>query len=136
MSQPVEKLTVERNIWKAVTEQINGWWNSDDHWEISRLEVGGIIKFGSGDLQMLATIEVLDPPRQFTILWPPQEQYHSIEMRTTYLLAAENGGTRVTVTETGFEGIPDDVRQQRYDSTMKGYETVLADLKAYLEQGA
>lgn len=141
----MEKLTVERNIWikaprervwKAITEEIQQWWGGEDRWEISTLEVGGTIKFGYGDEMMLAKIDVMDAPRQFTIQWPPQEQYHSILIYTTYLLAEENGGTRVTVSETGFELLPDDVRQKRYDSTLAGYETVLAGLKTHVEGGA
>lgn len=139
----MNKLTVEHNIWinaprervwQAVTqaEQIRQWWGGD-HWEISKLEVGGVVKFGDPDDLMLATIEVVEPPHQFSIQWPPQPQYHSIPVFTTYVLNEENGGTRVTVTETGFEALPDDIRQQRYDSTAKGYATVLEGLKQYIE---
>jgi hypothetical protein len=53
---------------------------------------------------------------------------------TIFRLEEENGGTRVTVTETGFEALPDDIRQERFDSTAKGYETVLAGLKVYVER--
>ena len=139
----MEPMTVERSIWmdaprtrvwQAITTpaEIRQWWG-DDHWEFSALEVGGTIEFGSPDDLMVATIDVLDPPRQFTIQWPPQEQYHSIAIFTTYLLAEENGGTRVTVTESGFEALPEDIRQKRFDSTSAGYETVLAGLKSFVE---
>ncbi len=139
----MEALTVERSVWiaaprervwKAITttDQIRQWWGHD-YWEINPLEIGGIIKFGDSNDPMIATIDVLDPPRQFTIRWPPQEQYHSIIIYTTYLLVEENNGTRLTVSETGFEALPDDIRQQRFDQTAKGYATVLADLKAYVE---
>lgn len=139
----MEALAVERTIWinaprervwKAITtpEQINHWWGGD-HWEFSALEVGGIVKFGDPDDLMTARIETLEPPHRFTIQWPPQEQYHSIIMYTLYLLTEENGGTRVTVRETGFEALPDDVRQKRFDSTSQGYATVLAGLKEYVE---
>lgn len=139
----MDKLTVERSIvvnaprervWHAITDakQIQQWWGGD-HWEIEALQVGATIKFGSPDDLMLAKVEVVDPPRQFTILWPPQEQYHSIPIYTTYILEVENGGTRVTVTESGFEALPEDIRQKRFDSTATGYETVLKGLKDYLE---
>lgn len=142
----MEALTVERSIWidaprervwQAITtvEEIRQWWGHD-HWEIDTLEVGGVIRFGDPDDLMVATIGVLDPPRQFTIEWPPQEQYHSIPILTTYVLTEERGGTRVTVSETGFEALSDDIRQQRFDSTAQGYETVLADLKAFVESEA
>jgi uncharacterized protein YndB with AHSA1/START domain len=138
----MEPVSVERSIWinaarervwRAVTEseQIRQWWG--DYWEITALEVGAAVKFGDPDDLMLATVAVVDRPREFAIQWPPQPQYHSIAMLTTYRLEEENGGTRVTVTETGFEALPDDIRQKRYDSTAKGYETVLGDLKAHVE---
>lgn len=138
----MEKLTVEKTIWinvprervwRAITQsqEIMQWW--DDYWEISALEVGAVVKFGTPDDFMIATITVVDPPRQFTIQWPPPPQYHRIEIFTTFLLEEENGGTRVTVTETGFEALPDDIRQKRYDQTAQGYTTVLESLKELLE---
>lgn len=139
----MEKLTVECSIWinaprelvwQAITttEGLHHWWG-EDYWEITALEVGAVIKFGEPDDLMLATIATLEPPRRFSIAWPPQPQYHSIAMFTHYTLEAENGGTRVTVQETGFEALPDDIRQKRFDSTAQGYATVLASLKAYVE---
>jgi len=138
----MDKSIIEHNIWinaprdqvwRAITEseQIQKWW--DDYWDIPVLQVGGTIKFGTQDDPMFATIAVLDMPREFVIQWPPQPQYHSISMQTRYLLEEENGGTRVTVSETGFEGLPDDIRQKPLDSTAKGYITVMENLKAYLE---
>jgi uncharacterized protein YndB with AHSA1/START domain len=138
----MEKLTVEKTIWinvprervwRAITQsqEIMQWWG--DYWEISTLEVGETLKFGTPDDFMTATIAVVDPPHQFTILWPPQPQYHNIEIFTSFVLQEENGGTRVTVTETGFEALPDDIRQKRYDQTAVGYATVLEHLKELLE---
>lgn len=139
----MEPLSVERSIWikaprqrvwQAITDsqELQQWWG--DYWEITRLEVGAIVKFGEVDDPMLATIDVLDPPRQFSILWPPQPQYHSIQIFTTFVLAEEKDGTRITVTETGFEALPDDMRQTRFDQTAKGYSTVLEALKGLLER--
>ena len=141
-----EALTVERSIWidaprervwEAITnvEQLQQWWGGD-HWEFGPVEVGGVVKFGDPDDPMTARMEVVNPPHEFTIHWPPQGQYHSISMYTTYLLEDENGGTRVTVRETGFEAMPEDIRQERYDSTVRGYDTVLNDLKGFIERAA
>ena len=138
----MDKMSVEHSIWinaprervwQAITtsEQMRQWWG--DYWEIPSLEVGATIKFGDPSDLMLATVALADAPREFSIQWPAQEQYHHIEMFTIFVLAEENGGTRVTVTETGFEALPEDVRQKRYDSTAQGYETVLAGLKTFVE---
>jgi uncharacterized protein YndB with AHSA1/START domain len=139
----MEPLSVERSIWikaprervwRAITDsqQLQQWWG--DYWEITRLEMGATVKFGEADDPMSATIDVLDPPRQFSLLWPPQPQYHSIKIFTTFVLAEEKDGTRVTVTETGFEALPDDIRQTRFDQTAQGYSTVLEALKGLLER--
>jgi uncharacterized protein YndB with AHSA1/START domain len=136
-------LTVERSIWinaprervwQAITspEALMQWYG--DYWEFSSLELGAEIKFGSPDDFMIATIQALDAPHRFVIRWPPQEGYHDIAMQTTYTLSEENGGTRVVVTETGFEALPDDIREHRYQQTAKGYETVLEGLKHYIER--
>ena len=140
----METLAVECNIWinaprervwQAITdsEQIREWWGGD-YWEITALQVGATVKFGDPNDLMLATIAVVDPPREFALQWPPQPQYHSISMVTRYILEEEENGTRVTVSESGFEVLPDDIRQQRFDSTAKGYATVLEGLKAHVER--
>ncbi|QPC84194.1 SRPBCC domain-containing protein [Phototrophicus methaneseepsis] len=125
----------QERVWRAITDvaEIRQWWGGD-HWEFSSLEVGATIQFGDPNDPMIATIDVVDPPRQFVILWPPQDQYHSIQQRTIYLLTEENGGTLVTVQETGFEALPDDDRQEQIERTGNGYKTVLTSLKALLEQ--
>lgn len=140
----MEKLSVERSIWinaprervwDAVTDatQIREWWGGGDYWEIAALEVGATIKFGDPNDLMLATVETVDPPREFAMQWPPQAGYHNIAMVTRYILVEENGGTRVTVTESGFEALPEDIRQNRLEKTGEGYATVLKGLKAHVE---
>src|SRR5690606_36809667 len=125
-----EALTVERSVWinaprervwQAITdaEQIQQWWG--DYWDIPTLEVGATIKFGNPCVLSMATFNVLDPPPQFTLHWPSQPQYHSSPIRTIFVSAEENAGTRVTVTEAGFEARPDDVRQTRFAQTAQGY---------------
>jgi hypothetical protein len=41
-------------------------------------------------------------------------------------------GTRITVTEQGFEALPDEVREIRYQDNTQGWEQVLGELIAYL----
>lgn len=122
-------------VWRAITEseQIRQWWGND-YWEITALEVGAVVKFGDPDDLMHATVAVVDPLQEFSLQWPPQPQYHSVQMYTTFRLEEENGGTRLTVTDTGFEAMPDDIRQEQVDSTIRGYEIVLTDLKDYVER--
>lgn len=120
-------------VWGAITnaDTIMKWWG--DTWVIHRLEVGGLIEFGRPGDMLNATIAVLDPPRQFSIHWPSQPNYQAANAYTIFDLAEENGGTRITVTETGYEALSGAERQERMDSTGSGYTKVLANLKAYVE---
>jgi uncharacterized protein YndB with AHSA1/START domain len=122
-------------VWDAITDsaQITKWWG--DYWSIPDLTVGAAIQFGTEDDPMTASVAVVDPPREFAIAWPPQAGYYNIAMSMRFVLAEENGGTRVTVTEDGFEALPDDIRQQRIEKTGEGYTTVLASLKEHVEGG-
>lgn len=54
-------------------------------------------------------------------------------MTTTFRLEEENGGTRVTIHESGYETIPETERQQWFDATASGYTMSMENLKAYLE---
>jgi uncharacterized protein YndB with AHSA1/START domain len=139
----MEPMTIERDIWiaapvervwRAVTDpaQIGKWW-PPDAWTISALEVGGEVRFGPPDDYSTATIEALDKPVSFAMRWHPNEAYSLPEMRTFITLTPENDGTRLTISETGYENVPEAMRSKRFESSSKGYTLVLKDLKAYLE---
>jgi len=76
---------------------------------------------------------VVDPPRQLTLRWQPDPMLPAAVLTNTFLLEEADGGTRVTVTQTGYETIPDDVRQQWFDADAGGYTSIVENLKAYLE---
>ena len=140
-------IAVERSIWIdappqkawcAVTEvaQLDQWYATSYRWDIPSLEVGATVKFynrANTDDYQIATIEVVDSPRQFSIRWRPQPQYPGVSLLTTFLLAEENAGTRVTIHESGYESVPDGERQQWLDATGSGYTMSMENLKAHLE---
>ena len=80
-----------------------------------------------------ATIVVLDPPREFTLRWEPDQTYPEVTLVTSFRLAVEQNGTRVTIHESGYEKMPEDVRQQWMDATGLGYTGSVENLKALLE---
>ena len=128
--------TPRERAWRAITEtdQIKQWWGADGYAEITELSAGATIKFGTGDGPILATIRRVDPPHEFVYEWPPHPRYFSVPFVTSYKLEEENGGTRVTFSESGFEAWPDDeVRRARFDRISGDFRMVLENLKAYLE---
>lgn len=141
----IEKLAVERSVWiqtsierawGAVTEaeQLSRWYATHYDWEIPTLAVGERVKFHNSDTEILgATIEVLDEPREFTVRWDANADYPAVSLLTSFLLVEENGGTRVTIRESGYENVPEAERQEWFDATAGGYTLSMENLKAHLE---
>ncbi len=132
IATPIEK------AWRAVTEpaQLNQWYATFYQWDIPALQVGAIVKFYNKDDHadaQIAAIEVVDAPHEFTLRWQPNPQYAAVSLVTSFLLATENGGTRATIRESGYENVPADERQQWLDATSGGYTLSMENLKAFVE---
>jgi uncharacterized protein YndB with AHSA1/START domain len=139
----MENATVERSIWiaaprervwQAITDpqQLDKWYATHFKWEIPTLHVGAQVTFYNSDTDILhATIEVLDPLHEWRLRWDPVEQ--GVVLVTTFLLEEENGGTRATITETGYGSLPEDQRRQWIDSIDSGYTMSMENLKAHVE---
>lgn len=122
--------------WRAITEteHIRQWWGAGGYAEITQLTPTATIKFGTGDAAIFATIRRVDPPHEFVYEWPPHPRYFSVPFVTSYTLEEENGGTRVTFSESGFDAWPDDeARRSRFERISGEFRMVLENLKAYLE---
>jgi len=141
----MEKIKVEEGIsiaaeaelvWEAITtaEQMKEWWT--DAFEIDELKAGGKIHFGREDNRKTMTVLEAAPPEKFVILWPTPPWYTNTEIVTIFDLKQVDGGTRIEVTETGFEGLELDVRQRRIDGTVDTYQRMLGKLKEYVEYKA
>ena len=132
----MEKLTVERSIWiaaprervwQAVTDptQITQWFAPGTSFSQNGDTIS--VRIGETDMDVAIIVRV-DPPRQITTRNLPDRS-----ITTTYTLEEENGGTRFTVTETGFESLPEDARKERLDQNGKGWEMALENLKASID---
>jgi uncharacterized protein YndB with AHSA1/START domain len=81
---------------------------------------------------------VLDPPLRFAFDWPasdtPAEEDpdRSQTTRVTFDLADENGGTRVSVTESGFAVLPPDIAERKYPENTQGWEIQLQNLRVHV----
>ena len=136
----MEKITAERSIWidaprervwRAITDpaQIQQWFSPGTPWALTGLEVGGKL-YAVGYESQTGVIQVIDTLRQFTYRWDFPTPGTPIALTTTYTLEDENGGTRVTITETGVGSLPEDVQNG------KGWQMALENLKAWLEGSA
>jgi uncharacterized protein YndB with AHSA1/START domain len=138
-------ITVERSIWiraarekvwQAITdaEQLGQWYAPGCAWEIPALRVGEEIRFHNteDDIQ-IATIQVVDTPHRLVLRWQADPGNPDAALDNTFTLVEEDGGTRVTVTQSGYETLPETARRAWADADGGAYTTVVENLKAYLE---
>lgn len=139
-AEKVANLTVERSIWidaprervwQAVTDpdQFAQWFMPPALGAQLQRDDDGTISVLMGPMSAaIARFEKVDQPRKVTSRSLPERQ-----LVTTYMLDEEKGGTRVTVTMTGFETLPEDTRRERFAPSGAGWEKALANLKAYID---
>jgi uncharacterized protein YndB with AHSA1/START domain len=137
-----EKFAVERSIWikaprervwNAITDpdQVQQWFSPGTQWSGTGVKVGG--RFFVIDAETKAemygqVIEELDPPSRF-VTRSEEETPHV----TIWTLKDENGGTRLTLTYTGYERDPEDMRHMNMEQNAFGFGMMLQNLKAVIE---
>ena len=140
-----KKVAVERSIWidaprervwQAVTDpnQIQQWYSPNTVWELSALEVGGRLFTRdpeTGAEMYTQTIQLIDPPHRFVTRAEPEPP--ATPDVTAYTLQEEKGGTRLTVTHSGYELEPEDARWNNMERNTFGFGMMLQNAKAYLE---
>jgi uncharacterized protein YndB with AHSA1/START domain len=122
-------------VWAALTtaEGLGTWFGNEA--EID-LRPGGSARMrwnGGPTVQM--RVERVEEPVVFGFTWPiyglPAD-----DPRRTYVeftLEPAGAGTRLTVTESGFAQLPDDVYRKSYDGNTEGWAKELGELIAYLD---
>lgn len=119
-------------VWQAVTDpaQIQQWFSPTIPWKVSALGIGGKI-YAEGYESQMGIIEVLDAPRAFGYRWTSADE--PITTLTTFTLDEENGGTRVTISETMSGDLSDAAIRARLGGNENGWQIALENIQAYLE---
>jgi uncharacterized protein YndB with AHSA1/START domain len=123
-------------VWRAITtpEHISKWFDEQMKWTFT-LAPGETITLSMDDFTGYARIATVEPPERFAFYWQA-EMDNPTETLVTFRLESVPEGTRVTASEEGFEALPDDVRQKRYDMNGMGWGMALDSLAAYLRENA
>ncbi len=117
-------------VWQAVTdpEQLVHWFLPSTMGAMMKRYDNGKLSLSFGPMEMdFAVLEEMDAPRQVTSRSLPDRL-----LATTYRFEEEQGGTRVTVTMSGFEALPADARHDRLNVSGAAWEQALENLKAYV----
>jgi uncharacterized protein YndB with AHSA1/START domain len=122
-------------VWRAVTDpvQMEGWFSPGTPWQLTALEVGGRLfspDATTGAELYTQTIEHLEPLHRLVLGTQPDASGKS--EKTAYTLQAEGMGTRLTVTNTGYEQMGE-ARWGAMEQNTFGFGMMLQNLKAYVE---
>ena len=141
IERTVELAHPPHRVWDALTsaEGLGGWFG--DRATVD-LRPGGVARVewdmdGKSHTAVL-TIVVVEPPGRFAWTWGIEGLPEGDPRRTyvEFTLAAEGTGTRLTVVESGFAQLPDDLLETAYQGNTEGWRKELAELTAYLASAA
>lgn len=120
-------------VWRAITgpKHFSKWFGMPV--QLDRLAVGGKLSFVEIEGSEPCIITTVEPPERFAFNWTPEPGCPVTTLVTFYLEKVAEG-TRVTVTEEGFEALPEKFRQSRYEGNSEGWHIQLGNLNNYLKE--
>lgn len=133
---------IER-VWRALTDyrEFGQWFRVvlEGPFVVGAEARGRITYAGYEHLEWKATVTEMSPPNRFVFTWRPYAvdetvDYESEEPTTvSFVLTPSGAGTRVTVTEAGFDKIPAHRREEAFRSNSGGWEEQMRNIKAHVE---
>jgi uncharacterized protein YndB with AHSA1/START domain len=137
IERTVELAHPPATVWAAITtaEGLGTWFGNEATID---LRPGGAarMKWDHG-YAVDMRVERVEEPAVFGFTWQiyglPED-----DPRRTYVeftLEPTGAGTRLTVVETGFAQLPEDVHGKAFDGNTRGWASELAELAAYLDAG-
>lgn len=130
-------------VWRALTdfEEFGTWFRVklDGPFEPGGLSTGRITHHGYEHLKWEARVVAMEAPSLFAFTWHPYavdaDKDYSGEppTRVEFRLEPAAGGTRLTVTESGFDSIPAERRDEALRMNTGGWEAQVKNVKAHVE---
>jgi uncharacterized protein YndB with AHSA1/START domain len=135
IERTVEVAHPPAKVWAALTTPEGlGTWLGDKGATVD-LRPGGSaeVSWSSGDRATIR-IERVEEPRVFGYTWPIYGMPGDDPRRTyvEFTLEPHEGGTRVTVVESGFAQLPEDAHAKAFEANTGGWAHELGDLVDYL----
>ena len=146
MANRIEK-TIEiaapaEKVWAALTdhEAFGEWFRVqlDGPFVVGEETTGRITYPGHEGTKWTSVTERMEAPRLFAFRWPHYNDPEAVvskapSTRVEFRLDPTSNGTRLTVTESGFESLPEGERDEALHSNEEGWEIQAENIKAYVE---
>lgn len=130
-------------VWQAISQadQFGAWFGMalDGAFVPGARIAGHLTELGWERLALEMVIEQVEPESQFSFHWHPFAVDPNVDYSTEpmtlveFQLSDEQGGTRVTVTESGFDQIPLARRATAFRMNDEGWAAQLENLKRYVD---
>ena len=125
-------------VWSALTDpaRIAQWFGTQA--KFKQLAVGEPIIFGWDSEIYHGVIAEVDAPRRFAFRWdsittnPGAPFDESLSTLVTFTLDEVVDGTRLTLVESGFAELPEQVQNKAFRENDSGWDAELEDLQTYM----
>lgn len=133
ISAPIDR------VWRALTDfrEFGQWFRVELEGPfVPGQPLSGIMVYpGHEGVRWHAVIKRIKP-YQFIFCWPHGDgasEADDVMTHVEFSLQSQNGGTRATVVETGFEDLPDALRHKAFEQNFEGWTIQMQNLKDYAE---
>jgi uncharacterized protein YndB with AHSA1/START domain len=128
----IEIRAARERVWAALTqpEELLRWFPSE-HAAVD-LRPGGLASFVWDESADEAVVDVVEPLSRFVFRWRPaglDRPYTTV----SFELDEIEDGTRLTLVESGFASLPDQIAERSRGENDEGWREELEELKTYLE---
>lgn len=132
-------------VWRALTHssEFGAWFGVrfDSPFQTGHESTGQVVTPGLEHLTWRAVIQDIEPEQYFAFTWHPyaidpnhdysEEVPTLVEFRLT---PTSSGGTSLTLTESGFQDLPDARRAEAWSMHQQGWTQQMKNIGTYLEQ--
>jgi uncharacterized protein YndB with AHSA1/START domain len=133
-------------VWRALTDhrEFGEWFRCDlpEPFAVGRTCRGRITHPGYEHLAFEAVVQVMEPERLFSFLWHPYavdaSVDYSVEPPTLVEFRLEKvaGGTRLEVTESGFDKLPEARRAEAFRMNDGGWTAQMKNIEEHVGRAA
>lgn len=145
MSDRIEKVvelnaSVER-VWQAISdhEQFGSWFRVclDGPFHVGRETTGTITYPGYEHVKWKARVVDMDAPHRFAYEWPHADSDGQVRedwpwTLVEFVLEPQGKGTRLTISESGFDRLPPDVADSNYRQNARGWGMQADNIAAHV----
>lgn len=129
-------------VWRAITDvrEFNKWFGVvlTSPFAPGAEVSGKLANKAYEHVTLTVWVEAMEPERRFSFRWHPYAIEPGVDYASepttlvTFTLADVEGGTRLTVVESGFDAIPESRRAKAFTSNAKGWAAQVENIRKHL----